>query len=205
MDVPMFAEILKTAFSGGFHGGPDELYGQLVVRKDFRSLPFVPSQARFLDALKMVAPQTQQHGVEIRIAPTGMIDLRVLAGPAVERLKAQGDEEARAKFFANSAEGASLRAEFGNGDDGWTRYCAYRRGVSTGQIHPPRIGKNVLAAEDKATNAKVDPRLSLEAQCRQRWELEPETRKKFTSYEAFEAYERASSRGAVRVFGGAVA
>jgi hypothetical protein len=199
MDVQSFAEILKTTCNG-FHGSPDELYGQLVVRKDFRSLPVVPSQARFLDTLKMIAPEAQQHGVEIRIAPTGMLDIRVLAGPAAERLKAQGDEEARAKFFAGSAEGVALRAEFGDGDAGFSRYAAYMRGVATGQIHEPRRGKR---APEKHGTATVDQRLPLEDQCRQRWASEPETRAAFSSYEAFEAYEKALVNGQVRKFGGA--
>jgi hypothetical protein len=200
MDVPSFAEILKNSCNG-FHDGADELYSTLVVRKDFRSLPFVPQQARFLKTLKMIAPETRLHGVEIRIAPTGMIDVRVLAGPAAERLKAQGDEESRSKFFASSAEGVALRAEFGNGEPGFVRYGAYIRGVATGRIHEPRRGK--VAAERQGT-ATVDLRLPLDEQCRQRWSSEPETRAAFSSYQAFEAYERALANGQVRKFGGAV-
>ncbi len=199
MDVPRLAEILKTSCSG-FHGGADELYSTLVVRKDFRSLPFVPQQARFLDTLKLIAPEAQQHGVEIRIAPTGMIDIRVLAGPAAERLRAQGDEEARTKFFASSAGGVALRAEFGDGAAGFSRYAAYIRGVNAGRIHPPRVGK--IAAEREGT-ATVDKLLPLEEQCRQRWSSEPETRASFSSYAAFEAYEKALANGQVRKFGGA--
>jgi hypothetical protein len=200
MDVPIFAEILKTSCNG-FHGGADELYSTLVVRRDFRSLPFVPSQARFLDTLKMIAPEAQQHGVEIKIAPTGMIDVRVLAGPAAERLKAQGDEEARSKFFASSAESVALRAEFGNGEPGFVRYGAYIRGVASGRIHEPRRGK-VITEQQGAPVAGVDPRLPIEARCRATWDRSPEVRATFSSYAAYEAYEKAIARGAVRVFGG---
>lgn len=195
MDAQVVANVLSGNFIG-FRGSDTELLSELFAKSRSLDVPSNPRAFRF--ALKALAPELFALGVHVEVFDSGVI--HILTATAAQK---EASEEARLRAAFNSTlpEAVAIRAEFGT----FERFYAYKRGLEAGRIHEPRRGANVLAADDKGTHAKVDPRLSLEAQCRQRWELEPETRKKFTSYEAFEAFERANARGAVRQFGGAVA
>jgi hypothetical protein len=193
----MDAQTMANALSGnfiGFKGGDTELLHELYAKGGPRSLADVPSNPRaFRFALKALAPELLGFGVNVEIFDTGMIH--------ITRASDAQKEATLRRFFFSVPEAAEFRSEFGNSEEGFQRYAAYRRGVSNGQIHPPRRGANVIASEQPGS-AQVDERLPLEEKCKQRWSLEPATRAEFgNSYERFLAYETAKARGVVRKFG----
>jgi hypothetical protein len=193
MNVVPVLEILRGSFSG-FHGSADTLFHELIARKDFRSLADCPSQDRFLSDLKLIAPQAKQYGVEITVSASGLVDVRSTAAAQQERDEV---ERLRAAYNSPIPEAAATRKEFGT----FERFLFYKRGVAAGRITPPRQGRNAIHEEDRGASTEVDPRLTIEARCRNRWEIEPNTRSSFNdNYGAFEAYERAKARGVVRKF-----
>jgi hypothetical protein len=188
MDAQVLANALSSSFIG-FRGSDTELLSELFAKS--RSLD-VPSNVRaFRFALKALAPELLVLGVHVEVFDSGVI--HILTATAAQK---EASEEARARMSFNLPENASVRAEFGT----FERFYSYKRGLDAGRIHPPRRGRNSIDDEDKGTPAQVDPRLSLEAQCRARWDLEPETRSQFSSVDAFIAFERANSSGQVRRF-----
>jgi hypothetical protein len=197
MEITAVAEILRTRFIG-FRGSETELLREMFAHSNPGALRDVPSNPRaFRTALKTIAPELVALGVSLTIFDSGMI--HVTSSSAAQK-DASEESALRASFFNMSLpESATLRSEFGNSEQGFLRFAAYRRGLSKGQIHEPRRGTNALAAEDKA-HAAVDTRLPIEEQCRQRWNLEPAVRSEFRSFDAFLAYEKAHSRGQVRQF-----
>jgi hypothetical protein len=67
MNVPVFAEILRTAFDG-FRGSSDELFYLLHERKDYCSLPNMPASGRVLNwAVKKIRPKTPQKVVAKKV------------------------------------------------------------------------------------------------------------------------------------------
>jgi hypothetical protein len=198
MDVPVLAEILRTSFDG-FKGADDQLLRELFARSDVAALRDIPSQSRaFRLVLKTVAPDMLACGVSVKVSDNGMV--QICSASAAQKA-ASFDASLRASFFSKLPEAIALRKEFGAGESGYLRFAAYRRGLNAGQIHPPRVGRNVIAAEDHGEHAQVDPNLPLEQQLEERWNHEPATRAAFTSFEAFSAFERASDRGLVRKAG----
>jgi hypothetical protein len=192
MNVMGLAEILRTGFDG-FKGSPEGLYSLLASRRDFCSMLDVPGNAHSLvTAVRSVAPDMRQYGVAITVFPTGKIHILALAA-------AQQEETEMAAFGAEFNGDPHLKAEFGTIE----RYAAFKTAEGAGQINLRRA-RNIVDAEDRGTHAQVDPRLTIEARCRDRWAIEPETRKSFgQSYQRFEAFEKAHAEGRVRKYAGA--
>ena len=200
MDVQALAQALSGSLIG-FKGSETELLRELFAKSDFKSLRDVPSNPRsFRLALKTVAPELLALGVSVTVFDSGLCLVKSASDAQKE---ASAEAALRANFYSALPEAVALRAEFGNHEQGFQRYCAFRRGLNMGQIKQPRRGTNVLAAEGQGEkHAEVSRSLPIEEQCRQRWPLEPETRSAFgNSYERFESYERATARGVVRKFG----
>lgn len=199
MDVQAVATALSSHFIG-FKGSETELLRELFAHSSPGSLRDCPSNPRaFRTALKTIAPELLALGVSVTVFDTGMCHIKAAS---VAQAEASAEAALRSSFFSALPEAKVLRQEFGNDEPGFQRFAAYRRGLGTGQIHPPRVGRNVIAAEDRGEHATVDERLPIEAQCRERWALEPDTRSAFgNSYGRFESYEKAIARGVVRKFG----
>ncbi len=196
MNVPKLAEILKSDFIG-FAGGVEGLFVQLCSRRDFVALTGVPRDAyAFQSELKLTLSELLAQGIALTIHPSGKIAVE----SATTAQHAQAEEAMlRTTFRSATPEAAELRAEFGNSEDGFQRFAAYQKAVKSGRAHPPRRGKNVI--DDGTEHASVDPRLTIEARSRQRWELEPVTRSEFgNNFERFLAFEKANSRGQVHRF-----
>jgi hypothetical protein len=197
----MNTELLAAFLNGhnGFDGGAIELYTALKSRKALRTLPDLPSCGEdFLSELRTKIPELEARGVSVVCLPNGGV--RIKTGVAARR--DQDSEKAlRAEYNVNP----QLRREFAT----FESYAAYQRVFASGRIHSTAR----VSAEDNrgsqsnlAPQSNVDARLPLEERCRQRWALEPATRAEFNNhYEAFEAYERANSRGQVRRFKSALA
>jgi hypothetical protein len=198
MDVQAVATALSSHFIG-FKGSETELLRELFAHTDPGSLRDCPSNPRaFLTALRVISPELLALGVSVTIFDTGMVHVKTASAAQTE---ASADASLRASFFSALPEAVALRKEFGAGESGYLRFSAYRRGLNAGQIHPPRIGKNVIDAEDQGKHAPVDPNLPLDQQLEERWRREPSTRAAFSSFEAFSAFERANARGLVRKVG----
>jgi hypothetical protein len=163
------------------------------MRRDFAMLSDVPGDAYgFLSALRKVGPELRALGVSLTIYDSGLIRVQSVAAADKER-----DEESslRAAFNGPLPEAAALREEFGS----FERFYAYKRGLSAGRINPPIRGRNAINdGKNNGTHAQVDLRLPIEERCRARWNLEPETKREFSSYAAFEAFERANANGQIR-------
>lgn len=198
MDLQVFAKTLREKFIG-FEGDAGLMLHQLFSQVSVSALRDCPSNENaFLLTLRTIAPELVALGVSVTILDNGKIFVK-----DASKAQQEATETAalRASFFAALPESAALRAEFGADQRGFSRYLAYRKGLRLGLLHEPRTRPNALAADDRGVQATVDARLPLEAQLRQRWDLEPETRKQFTGVEAFVAYEIALSRGQVRKLG----
>jgi hypothetical protein len=193
MDVHAVAAALRS-YCENFKGSETELLRELFAHSDPRSLRDVPSNPRsFRLALKTIAPELLALGVSVTIFDTGMVHVKSASAAQTE---ASAEATLRSSFFSALPEAKVLRQEFGNDEHGFQRFAAYRRGLGTGQIHPPRTGR--LAVDDQGT-AQVDVRLPIEKQCRKRWDLEPSLRSEFrNNFESFLAYERANAAGQVR-------
>jgi hypothetical protein len=205
VSVSDFSNILHAL--APFKGGSDELFLKLCQRKDFCSLANAPAEREFLSTLRAMAPEMAAQGVVVTISDglhgSGLRDLAMVRIQTTTAAAGEtsAEDSLRTGFFSDTAEAAAIRREFNNDFETW---AAYKRGVLAGRIHPPRVGRNVIDREDKGAHAQVDPRLTVEAQCRQRWELEPEVRRQHGDYRSFEAFERAKARGQVRNFGGGI-
>jgi hypothetical protein len=184
MDLPVLANILGGSFTN-FRGHPEELYRCLLSRRDFRSLAGCPSNDQgFLSKLKEIAPEMRALGVVITISG-GLVTIQT-------RAAAEKEQAAESALLATFNSSAAIRAEFGN----FERYSAYQRGVASGRIHEPRVGR--IAAEDQGTS-QIDARLPIEKQCRKRWELDVALRSEFrNNFDSFLAYEKANAAGQVR-------
>jgi hypothetical protein len=195
MDVHAVATALSSHFIG-FKGSETELLRELFAHSDPGSLRDCPSNPRaFRTALRVIAPELLVLGVSVTIFDTGMC--HITSATAAQK-EASDDAHQRSSFFSALPEAVALRKEFGDDENGYRRFAAYRRGLNAGQIKPPLRGTNAIAGEDKAVHASVDSNLPLEEQLAARWQREPSTRAAFTSFEAFSAFERASARGVVR-------
>ena len=193
MDVLALAQALRENFVG-FKGSETELLRELFAHSGPRSLRDVPSNPRsFRLALKTIAPELLSLGVAVVVFDTGMVHIKAAS---VAQAEASAEASLRSSFYSALPEAVALRAEFGNSEEGFKRFAAYRRGLGTGQIHPPRVGR--VAADDQGT-VHVDQRLPIEKQCRQRWDLDPDLRSEFrNNFDAFLAYEKANAAGQVR-------
>jgi hypothetical protein len=199
MNVEEVAAALSRNFLG-FKGSETELLRGLFTYSDPGSLRDCPSNPRaFRTALKAIAGELVVHGVSVTIFDTGMVHVKSASDAQKE---ASAEAALRSSFFSALPESVVLRSEFGNTEQGFQRFAAFRRGLNMGHIKQPRRGTNVLAAEGRGEkHAEVDRSLPIEEQCRQRWPLEPETRSAFgNNYSRFESYERANARGVVRKF-----
>ena len=199
MDVQAVATALSSHFIG-FKGSETELLRELFAHSNPGSLRDCPSNPRaFRTALKTIAPELLVLGVSVTIFDTGMVHVK---SASVAQTDASAEAALRSSFFSAMPEAVSLRAEFGNSEQGFQRFAAYRRGLGNGQIKPPRVGRaNGLATEDQGEHAPVDSRLPLEQQLEERWKREPETRAAYSSFAAFSAFEHANARGLVRKVG----
>jgi hypothetical protein len=193
MDVQAVATTLSSHFIG-FKGSETELLRELFAHSSPGSLRDCPSNPRaFRTVLKTIAPELLALGVSVTVFDTGMCHIKAAS---VAQSEASADAALRASFFSALPEAVALRNEFGSDESGYLRFAAYRRGLNAGQIHSPRRGK--IAAEDQGT-AQVDPRLPVEEQARQRWNLEPDLRSEFrNNFDSFLAYEKATANGQVR-------
>ena len=177
----------------GFDGPVSDLYKALLGHRCFRNVPYVPSGTTFLYELEMLVPKSQKTGLEITLSPNG----RVRIQQAVEAQQDPVDKAMDAKLRSEYNNSSDLRREFGT----FERYSAYQRGVASGQISATAgvKGRDVINQGREVSTQTVDARLPLEERCRQRWDLEPETRREFhDNYNAFLAYEKANARGQVR-------
>jgi hypothetical protein len=193
MDVATLGEIFRTSFDG-VKIADDQLLRELFARSDVAALRDIPSQPRaFRLVLKTIAPDLLALGVSVKVFDSGMVHI---SSATAAQKEASADAALRASFFSALPEAKALRKEFGNSDEGFQRFAAYRRGLNAGQIHPPRRGR--IAAEDQGA-AQVDSRLPLEKQCRKRWDVEPDLRSEFrNNFDSFLAYEKATANGQVR-------
>jgi hypothetical protein len=196
MNTELLAAFLND--HNGFDGGAIELYTALKSRKELRALPDLPFCGEdFLAELRTKIPELEAHGVSVVCLPNGGV--RIKTGIA-----ARQDQDSESALHAEYNGNPQLRREFAT----FASYAAYQRAVASGRFRSiaptqgPKVGSETLNNEDnRGPQSTVDPRLPLEERCRQRWALEPATRAEFNNhYEAFEAYERASTRGQVRRF-----
>jgi hypothetical protein len=193
MNVDEVATALSSHFIG-FKGSETELLRELFAHAPNDALRDVPSNPRsFRLALKVLAPELLSRGVSVLVFDTGMVHVK---SASVAQAEASAEAALRSSFYSALPEAAALRAEFGNSDEGFRRFSAYRRGLGNGTIKPPLRG--TIATEPKATHA-VDDRLPVEEKCRQRWDLEPSLRSEFRgNFDAFVSYQKALENGQVR-------
>jgi hypothetical protein len=142
--------------------------------------------------LRSATSEMGSQGVELTICDNGMIRVQTVAAAYKEH-----HEEARLRIAFDSAlpEAAALRREFGS----FERFVAYKRGVSAGQIIPPRRAQNVIDS-GRNTHPEVDSRLTVEARCRQIWETDPDIRSEFGNLDRYVAFEKANAAGQVQQF-----
>jgi hypothetical protein len=190
MNADTLVMVLKDNI--GFDGGANELYKRLLAHRSFRNAPYVPSGTTFVEHLQMLVGKSNTTGLEITFAPNGRVRIESVR-PAEEN---PDEQTLLAKLRAEYNASSDLRREFRT----FESYSAYQRGVVSGRISQTAglKGRNVID-EGRTVSANVDTRLPIEERCRQRWAVEPATRKEFhENFAAFVAYEKANAKGQVR-------
>ena len=185
MNSELLAGFIKD--QNGFDGSSVELYTRLKRRPEFLTIPACGED--FLLELRRQVPQLKAAGVDVVCSPDGGV--RILT-PLESRADRMDDNLMRAQWRDNS----QLRREFSS----YEAYAAYEKANASGRVHVARAS-NKDAQSSQSSNADVDPRLPLEERCRQRWAIEPATRKEFReNYDAFLAYEKRAEKGQARIF-----
>ena len=186
MNGELLAAFLKD--QNGFEGGAFELYTRLKRRPEFLTIPACGEG--FLLELRRQVPEMKGRGVDVVCLPDGGVQIKT---PLESRADRMDDNLMRAQWRDNP----QLRREFSS----YEAYAAYEKANASGRVHVARVSNKDNQSSSQSSNADVDQRLPLEERCRQRWAIEPKTRKEFRdNYGAFLAYEQRAEKGQVRVF-----
>jgi hypothetical protein len=191
MNGELLAEFLKT--ESGFDGGAYELFTRMRsrLRNEYRTMTDLPACGEdFLLELRTHVTDLKARGIEVVLSPNGGVQILT---PLEAREDRMNDNLLRAQW----RDSPPLRREFSS----YEAYAAYEKANASGRVHIARVSNKDNQSSSQSSNADVDPRLPLEERCRQRWAIEPKTRKEFRdNYGAFLAYEQRAEKGQVRVF-----